>query len=136
MSRVWLPILTCSLCLSVLLGCVSKAKARRDAQAAFIAGQQEAARRAQLQAVQGPSITVNGPVNKPVLAWTEDLTLAKAILEAEYIPPGEPAEVLLVRSGRAFRLDLHQLFSGRDVPLEPGDIIQLNTNPLTPTPTR
>jgi hypothetical protein len=136
MSQAFMLILGCTLCLPVLSGCVSKAKARRDAQAAFIAGQQEAARRAQLQTVQGPSITINGPVNRPVIPWAEDLTLAKAIVEAEYTPPGEPAEVFLVRSGRAFRLDLHQLFSGRDVPLEPGDIIQLNTNPLKATPTR
>src|SRR5512141_1374604 len=122
MIRACLSICSCALCLLVLLGCVSKAKARRDAQAAFMAGQQEAAHRAQLQTVQGPSITVNGPVNKPVLPWTEDMTLAKAIVAAEYTPPGEPAEIFLVRSGRAFRLDLQQLFSGRDVPLEPGDV--------------
>jgi hypothetical protein len=118
-----------------MLGCVSKAKAKRDAQAAFIAGQQEATRRAQM-AVQGPSITVNGPVNTPVLPWTEGLTLAQAIVQAEYTAPGEPAEVFLVRSGRAFRLELQQLFSGHDVPLEPGDIIQLNANPLRAPSTR
>lgn len=135
MSRTWLSLWNCAFCLSLVLGCVSKAKAKRDAQAAFIAGQHEATRRAQM-ALQGPSVTINGPVNTPVLPWTEDLTLAQAIVQAEYTAPGEPAEVFLVRSGRAFRLDLQQLFSGRDVPLEPGDIIQLNANPLRATPMR
>src|SRR6188508_2420750 len=128
MSRAWLTFWECAVCLSLMTGCVTKAKARQDAQAAFIAGQQEATRRAQT-AGQGPSVTINGPVNTPVLPWTEDLTLAKAIVQAEYTAPGEPAEVLLVRSGRAFRLELQQLFSGHDVPLQPGDIIQLNANP-------
>ena len=135
MRQAWLFSMGGVLCLSLVLGCVSKAKARRDAQAAFIAGQHEATRRAQT-AGRGPSVTINGPVNTPVLPWTEDLTLAKAIVQAEYTAPGEPAEVLLVRSGRAFRLELKQLFSGHDVPLQPGDIIQLNANPVRATPTR
>ena len=136
MIHYWLQRCGCALCLLFLLGCVSKAKAKRDAHAAFMAGQQDAMRRAQLQAAQGPSITVNGPVRNPVLPWSEDLTVAKALVEAEYTLPGDPAEILLVRSGRAFRLELQQLFSGRDVPLEPGDIIQLHAQPLRTTPTR
>ena len=129
-------LVICALCLGVLAGCVSKAKARRDAQAAFMAGQQEAMRRAQLQGAQGPSITVNGPVKNPILPWRDDLTLAKAIVEAEYTAPGDPAEILLVRAGRAFRLELQQIFSGHDVPLQPGDIIQLHRAPLGAAPTR
>ena len=81
MRQAWLFSMGGVLCLSLVLGCVSKAKARRDAQAAFIAGQHEATRRAQT-AGQGPSVTINGPVNTPVLPWTEDLTLAKAIVQA------------------------------------------------------
>lgn len=136
MTRNRLLLYICTICLSVLLGCVSKAKAKRDAQAAFIAGQQEVMRRVQLQEAQGPSITVNGPVKNPILPWREDLTLAKAIVEAEYTHPGDPAEILLVRAGRAFRLELQQLFSGHDVPLEPGDIIQLHARPLGVSPAK
>jgi hypothetical protein len=116
MRQAWLFSLGCVLCLSLVLGCVSKAKARRDAQAAFIAGQHEATRRAQT-AGQGPSVTINGPVNTPVLPWTEDLTLAKAIVQAESRLPAS-----LRRSfcpfRWAFRL-IQQLFR-RDVPLQPG----------------
>jgi len=134
--RARLFVCACALFLLIPVGCVSKAKARHDAQAAFIAGQQEALRRSQLQQAQGPSITVNGPVKNPILPWREDLTLAKAIVEAEYTSPGDPAEILLVRAGRAFRLELQQLFSGHDVPLQPGDIIQLHGAPLGAAPVR
>ena len=131
----WNPLRACCLllCLLSISGCVSKARAKRDAQAAFIAGQKEAVMRIQQESSQEPKVTVNGPVRNGVLPWTEDLTLAKAIVEAEYTAPGNPAEVFLVRSGRAFRIETKEILSGRDIPLQPGDIIQLHVNPIRAT---
>jgi hypothetical protein len=126
----------CLVAVGLCSGCVSKAKARRDAQAAFVAGQQEAALRIQQQGVQGPRVTVSGPVKNGIIPWTEDLTLIKAIAEAEYTAHGNPAEIFLVRAGRAFRFDPRDILAGRDVPLEPGDLIQLNVNPVQPNTPR
>jgi len=107
-------------------GCVSASKARKDAQAAFISGQREAERRIQHAQELGPSVTVNGPVRRNSLPWKEGLSLSQAILEAGYIPVGQPATIFVVRAGIAYHIDLQTLLSGRDMPLQPGDIVQLN----------
>jgi hypothetical protein len=133
MNRILLRTCNLVLCLPVLFGCVSKEKAKRDAQAAYIAGQKEAVMRMQMESSQEPKVTVNGPVRNGIIPWTEDLTLAKAIVAAEYTPRGNPAEVFLVRSGRAFRIEIQDILSGRDIPLQPGDIIQLHVNPMRAT---
>src|SRR5205807_3681366 len=63
-------------------GCMTKAKARAQARDAFIAGQQESFR--QMQQNQTPTVTFFGPVNNAAVLWTKDLTLAQALLKAEY----------------------------------------------------
>src|ERR1035437_11017856 len=79
------PISLCVLLLAVLLGgCVSKSKADARARAAFIAGQQQAVARMQQIQGQGPSVTINGEVRNRVVPWTEGLTLAKAVVAADY----------------------------------------------------
>jgi len=103
-------------------GCVSKSKANAQARAAFLAGQQQAAR---MQQAQGPSVTINGEVRNHVVPWTQGLTLAQAIVTAEYCGAKDPGQMILVHKGIATRLDPKQLLSGVDVLLQPGDIVQL-----------
>jgi hypothetical protein len=120
------PISLCVLLLAVLLGgCVSKSKADARTRAAFIAGQQQAMARMQQIQGQGPSITVNGEVRNHVVSWTEGMTLAKALLAADYISAKDPAQIIIVHNGIATRLEPGQLLSGVDIPLQPGDIVQL-----------
>jgi hypothetical protein len=108
-------------------GCVTKAKAKAQARAAYVAGQQDMMRRMNL--VHNPTITINGDDRNPVQPWTEDLTLAKALAAADYYGKGDPADVIVIRGGMATRVELRKLLLGEDVPLSPGDIIELKRQP-------
>jgi len=111
----------------VLGGCVSKSKADAQARAAYLAGQQQAMTRMQLNQTQGqgPCVTVNGEVRNRVVLWTQDLTLAKAVLAADYYGAKDPGQIIVVHNGIANRVDPKQLLTGADIPLQPGDIVQL-----------
>jgi hypothetical protein len=106
-----------------LAGCTTKAKAKAQAQAAFAAGQQQAMIR--MQQTQVPNVTVRGAVRNPLIPWTEDLTVAKAIIAADYYGAKDPKEIFVVRKGQALRVDPKQLFSGDDPPLQSGDLLDL-----------
>jgi protein involved in polysaccharide export with SLBB domain len=111
-------------CLSLsLAGCVSKAKARAEAKAAFLAGQQQAM--ARMQQTRGAVVTILGPVTNPNIPWTQDLTVAKAIVDAGYTGANDPTHIVIVRNGQAITIDPKKLLSGEDVPLQAGDFIQL-----------
>ena len=125
-------VLSISLCGLLLLaaafaGCVSKSQAKAQERAAYIRGQQEAVARIQQAQTQGqgPCITVNGEVRNRVVPWTEGMTLAKAIMAADYCGAADPGQIIVVHNGIARRIELQQLMSGVDVPLQPGDIVQL-----------
>ncbi|MEI6392551.1 MAG: hypothetical protein WCT12_15775 [Verrucomicrobiota bacterium] len=115
----------CSLSLIsfMLAGCTTKAQARAQAQAAFVAGQQQAIMR--MQQSQVPSVTVHGAVRNPLIPWTEDLTVAKAIVAAVYYGAKDPVEIFVVRRGQAFRVDAKQLLHGNDPVLESGDVMEI-----------
>jgi hypothetical protein len=107
----------------VFSGCVSKAKAKAQAHAAFVAGQQDAIRRMSL--TQNPTVTINGEVRNAAVPWIEGLTLAKAIVAAEYYGKSDPTDIIIVRAGVATRVDMRKLLAGEDLPLSPGDIVEL-----------
>ena len=102
-------------------GCTTQSKAKQQARKAYIAGQQQAQQRLQAQT----SVTVLGPVRNQLVPWTDDLTLAKALVIADYSGKGAPREIILVRNGLAQHIDPQQLLAGNDVPLLAGDLIQL-----------
>jgi molybdopterin converting factor small subunit len=136
---VW--VLLIRLCVPLLLaaalgGCVSKSKAKAQARAAYLAGQQQAMTRMQLTQTQGqgPCVTVNGEVRNHVVLWTEGLTLAKAVLAADYYGTADPGQIIIVHNGIAIRVDPKQLLTGVDVPLQPGDIVQLVPPVAAPKP--
>jgi|GEM_PF-2383251 hypothetical protein len=67
-----------------------------------------------------------GPVRKWVIPWTEELTLSKAILEAEYTGLWDPYRITVTRKGQVFEIKPKRLLQGLDdLPLEPGDIVEL-----------
>ena len=119
-----------------LAGCASKDKADARARAAFVAGQQQAAlRMQQVQTLpQAPSVTINGEVRNHIVPWTQDLTLAAALVAADYYGATDPSLIYLVRSGKATVVDAKQLLSGVDVPLQAGDVVQLLSQSPTPKP--
>ena len=87
---------------------------------------------ARMQQAQGPSVTVNGEVRNHVVPWTQGLTLAQAIVAAEYCGAKDPSQMIIVHNGVATRLDPRQLLTGTDIPLQSGDIIQLIQQPAPP----
>ena len=110
--------------LLVCPGCVSKQKARLQAQQAYMAGEQRA-----LQEVpQRPGaqmVLVQGQVTNPLIPWTQDLTLARAIVAANYVSPLNPMLIRLTRNGQTIEILPGDLLKGKDMPLQPGDVIQI-----------
>ena len=108
-----------------LTACISKTNADARARAAFLAGQQQAAQRARQTQIQGPTVTLVGEVRNPMVRWTADLTLAKAVVAAEYYGSVDPTEIVIQREGQENRYDPKNLLGGQDVQLEPNDVILL-----------
>jgi hypothetical protein len=100
-------------------GCVTKAQARRDAQAAFVAGQKS------ILSQQSKGVTVTGPVLYPNVPWVAGLTLAQAIATAHYLDARDPKTIIIKRQGESATVDPKDLVNGTVVPLEPGDVIEL-----------
>ncbi len=111
-----------------LSGCVSQATARAQAQAAFLAGQRQAAVERGPGQAQGPFVTIYGSVRQQEIPWQPGLTLAKALVASGYYGP-EPRGIFVVRNGQAKRVDPEVLLRGSDVPLQPGDIVQVDQGP-------
>jgi len=108
-----------------LTGCVSKSKAEAQARAAFFAGQRQAVEMVQRAQAMGLTVTVLGPVRNPTIPWTNELTLAKALIAANYFGRTDPSEILVERNGQATTYDPKKLLNGEDVPLQPRDIIDI-----------
>ena len=115
---------------------MSKSKADKQARNAFMAGQQQAMMQTQMAQTQGqgPCVTINGEVRNRVVPWTEGLTLSKAIIAADYYGKENPGQIIIVHNGIANRFDTQQLLSGTDIPLQPGDIVQLIPQAAPPQP--
>ena len=105
-----------------LAGCTTKSKSNARARAAFLAGQNSALR----MQPQGLTVAVFGPVRNQVIQWTDELTLAKAIVAAEYQDQRNPREILIRRGGEDFRISPNTLLKGDDIPLQPRDEIIIN----------
>jgi hypothetical protein len=104
-------------------GCMTKSQAHAQAQAAFLAGQQQGM--AQAQQASHPTVTFVGPVQNQQVPWTPDLTLSKAVVAAGYQGTADPSVIFIVRRGVARSYDPKQLLSGQDVFLEAGDVVEL-----------
>lgn len=115
-----------------LTGCVSKATAKAQAREAFIAGQQQAMqqmRERELQErsvqLQGPTVTVLGLVRNKIVPWAPGATLAKSLLAAQYYGPADPSEILIQREGQEIKISPSDLLNGKDIPIEPRDVIEI-----------
>ncbi len=104
-------------------GCRSKPDASaQQAQAAFFAGQQSVLQAQQ----QAANVTVRGPVKNQVIPWTDTLTLADAIVAADYYWPSQPQSIFIIRKGQSHKVHPRRLLSGQENPLlEPGDIVEM-----------
>ncbi len=79
------------------------------------------------QQMQQPELVVlfRGDVRNPRIPWTEELTLAHAILAAEYVGRWDPHSVNVIRGNRSMRFSTTRLLGGDDIDLEPGDIVEI-----------
>jgi protein involved in polysaccharide export with SLBB domain len=122
-------LLSLVLVAAAFTGCVSRGQAKAEARAAFLAGQQEAMLRFQQQNTappnRNPTVTIMGHVKNPILPWTEELTLARALLSAEFLSRRDPRQILITRNGQQIHVDPERLVNGEDVPLQPGDVVQI-----------
>jgi hypothetical protein len=125
MTEVRNILLIALLALIVLNGCVTKTEAKRQAQVAFMQGQQQAMMRMQQMQSHGPSVSFTGPVQSMVVAWHPGLTLAKAIISANYLGSGDPSAIVIHRYGQDIPIDPKTLLNGEDVPLQNGDTVEI-----------
>jgi len=104
-------------------GCTSRSKARAQVQAAFAAGQQQALS----GQTNAPTVSFRGDVKNPKVPWTEEMTLAKALVAAEYTGSWDPHTIVILRQGEKYKVDPKRLLGGLEDPLlEPGDTVEIH----------
>jgi len=111
-------IFSCAWC-----GCTTKSNARAQGRAAFNSGQQQAF--AQVNEARRVNIRVIGPVHNPEITWTDGLTLAQVIAAAQITSRGDPKAVFIIHQGERALVDPKWLLRGGDLPLEPGDTVEI-----------
>jgi hypothetical protein len=116
-------ILYASLLVLALCGCESKGKRQAELRAAHMAGQMQAMARA--QQAREPSVMIIGEVRNPRLPWTEELTVAKALVQAEYYGLHDPMVIVVMRAGKEIRINPKRLLAGEDMALEAGDTVEI-----------
>ena len=84
------------------------------------AAMQEAMRQAQMV------VHVRGDVRNRIIPWTEELTLARALVAADYIGRWDPLSVTITRGRKTTRFSASRLLGGDDMLLEPGDVIDIH----------
>jgi hypothetical protein len=108
----------------LLTGCVSKSNARKQAGGSFNAGEQKAL--LEQQQMQEPAVWFRGDVRNQRVPWTEGLTLAQAILAAQYTWNWDPRLVTITRAGEVYSVNARRLLRGQDNPLlEAGDLVEI-----------
>ncbi len=120
-----LLLLLCAGLIALAGGCKS-AKKKRSGMEGYndlIRQQQQAMA---VEQMQHPSVYFRGAVQRQVVSWRENLTLAEAILEAGYSNPLSPRSIRVTRGGRVYTIDIRRLMRGTEnPPLEPGDLVEV-----------
>jgi hypothetical protein len=102
-------------------GCASNS--RQQQEQGYIAGQNAILKEQQDQ--QNASVIVLGTVQNQRVPWVQGLTLSQAIATANYLGQNEPKTITITRDGETATIDAKMLFQGAVVPLEAGDVIEL-----------
>lgn len=73
------------------------------------------------------SVVVKGNVRYPVVPWTDNLTVTRAIVQADYAGQRNPLTISIMRQGERLFVDPARLQLGIIDPwLEAGDILELH----------
>jgi hypothetical protein len=106
-----------------LLGCVSKSNSRSQAETAYNRGQQSVVAE---QPLEPPVIFFKGDVRNQRIPWTEGLTLAQALLAAQYTWSWDPRRITVTRGDQTFAVNPRRLLRGEEDPLlERGDVVEV-----------
>jgi len=117
-------------------GCAGKTKKQAEFRRAYAAGVQAAQAQMQqsqnsqsipqpMQSTTDPQVRILGSVRNPVLMWSEGLTLARALVAAEYEKPTPPVAITIYRNNLPLHIDPQRVLQGEDYPLFPGDIVYI-----------
>ncbi|HZM02663.1 MAG TPA: hypothetical protein VFC44_06540 [Candidatus Saccharimonadales bacterium] len=107
-------------------GCVTKKEEAMRARQAYMAGQQPGPPPQAALPPGEPFVLLRGSVQHPALPWTHGMTLANAIVAADYTGFMNPILVRVIRQGQIVdECKGVDLLHGHDFPLESGDIILL-----------
>jgi hypothetical protein len=119
-ARLWMKCLLAAVILCG--GCANEEVIRAREQAAFEAGRAQA-----LAQQQKPTVTVIGNVAHPQIEWTEGLTLARALIAAEWRGRNDPRTIVVRRPNATFNIVTADLFRDQDEGpvLQSGDVIEL-----------
>ncbi len=121
-SRI-LWVVAVLLVLACGFGCVTKREAEARARAAFLEGQNRALMTR--SAMQGPNVTFIGPVRNRMIPWTTGMTLAQAVIAADYTGPQDPKLIIIKRQDEEIPVNPQHLLGGVDVPVVAGDVIEI-----------
>jgi hypothetical protein len=72
-----------------------------------------------------PQVRILGPVRNPVLVWSDGLSLARALVLAEYQRNNPPTSITIYRNNQPLQIDPQAVLNGADYPLFPGDIVYI-----------
>lgn len=118
-SWIWVAAL-----LTLGAGCVTQKTAALREEEAFAQGAREG-----MVSAKEPSedwIIVQGDVRNIAIPWKEDLTLAEAILQAEYTGRRDPRFLRIISAdGEIINIDPKTLLYGEDYFLKKGDLIEI-----------
>jgi hypothetical protein len=106
-----------------LLGCVSKSNSRSQLEAAYHGAPQSV--RVE-QPWEAPVVFFKGDVRNQRIPWTDGLTLAQALLAAQYTWSWDPRRITVTRGNQTFAVNPRRLLRGEEDPLlERGDVVEV-----------
>jgi len=135
-----LPVAQARVCAAVCaialtaFGCAGhKQKTDEQIRRAYAAGAASARMQMQQTQVQqpvippsgDPQVRILGSVRNPVLLWSDGLSLARALVLAEYQPNNPPTSITIYRNNQPLQIDPQAILNGADYPLFPGDIVYI-----------
>ncbi len=72
------------------------------------------------------SVGIVGPVRRRVVSWEEGMTVASALVAAEYLGADNPREIYINRRGVIIPVNVRKLLRNLENPtLEAGDILEV-----------
>jgi hypothetical protein len=116
-------VITALLLVTCGFGCVTKREADARARAAFLEGQNRALMTR--STMQGPNVTFIGPVRNRMIPWMTGMTLAQAVIAADYTGPQDPKLIIIKRQDEEIPVNPQHLLGGVDVPVVAGDVIEI-----------